>query len=105
MTDPDPDPAAASTETKLAEAVARANHFERLLAAIVSTSGPVQVTQAAYETADPEALMSHTGTVGGVPVVMFTLPDHATLVLRGLVGELAQLDDTAPADTSEVDRG
>lgn len=103
MSDYNPDPAPASASTELADAVARANHFERLLAAIVFTSGPVQVTAAAYETADPDALMSHTGTVGGVPVVMFALPDHAAVLMLGLAGELAQFDDTPPGDPG-VDR-
>ncbi len=79
-----PEPEQPDLQTQLADALGRAAHFERIVAAVVAASGPVQVSMDGFNTAEPDKLIVVNGLVGGQPVVIYALGEQALTIMSVL---------------------
>lgn len=91
--EPAPDP---QSSDPLAEAIARGDHFARVLAAIVATHGPVRVSMAAYRTVDPSALFTVLTDPGSdTSDVFYTTADQVNALMSGFGATLHTIANTA----------
>jgi hypothetical protein len=91
-TEPSPDaPDVVTLTAALVDAEKRADHWQRMFAAVVRAAGPTLVHPGDYAAVDPTGLDSMRITIPGYPdrARMFVLPEHAKAFVGGMMDALS----------------